>query len=181
MQKYVAFLKAINVGGHNVKMDRLRKLFADMGFANVETFIASGNVIFDATSKNTLTMTNKIEDILGKQLGYAVPAFLRSTTELENIAKLTPFAPLKEEDFHGLYVGFLGDAPGPNATKKLLAAATSDDRFHIAGHELYWLSRNSLSESRFSYAAFEKMLETKATFRNITTVRKLAGKYRTAK
>lgn len=165
------------MGGHTVKMDQLRKLFKNMGFVNVETFIASGNVIFDAAAKNTLPLQNKIEGVLEKQLGYSVPTFLRTTAELEKIATLSPFAPLKEEDFHGLYVGFLGNAPGPNAMKKLLTASTADDRFHIAGHELYWLSRNSLSESTFSYALFEKMLETKATFRNITTVRKLEQKY----
>ncbi len=53
MPKYVALLRAINVGGHTVKMDHLRRLFEALGFTNVETFIASGNVIFDSTSKST--------------------------------------------------------------------------------------------------------------------------------
>ena len=48
MRRYVAFLRAINVGGHTVKMDRLRALFAELGHGGVETFIASGNVIFEA-------------------------------------------------------------------------------------------------------------------------------------
>ena len=53
MPRYIAFLRAINVGGHNtVKMDFLRQLFESLGFSNVETFIASGNIVFETTSKN---------------------------------------------------------------------------------------------------------------------------------
>ena len=54
MSRYIAFLKAINVGGHNVKMDQLRKIFESMQFKNVETFIASGNVIFETESSGIL-------------------------------------------------------------------------------------------------------------------------------
>src|SRR6185369_8391120 len=61
MPKYVAFLRAINVGGHVVKMDQLRALFEALGFANVETFIASGNVIFDSKSKNVAALERKID------------------------------------------------------------------------------------------------------------------------
>src|SRR6185503_16055156 len=70
MPKYIAFLKAINVGGHIVKMDYLRQLFEEMGFSNVKTFIASGNVIFDSASKSGKTMEKKIEEFLHSRLGY---------------------------------------------------------------------------------------------------------------
>ena len=53
MTRYVAFLRAINVGGHVVKMEALRKLFESMGFQRVETYIASGNVIFDSEARKT--------------------------------------------------------------------------------------------------------------------------------
>ena len=69
MPRYVAFLRAINVGGHTVKMEDLRRLFETMGFANVETFIASGNVIFESKSKNTQAMERKIENHLRESLG----------------------------------------------------------------------------------------------------------------
>ena len=61
MPRLVAFLRAINVGGHIVKMDQLRKLFAELGFANVETFIARGNVLFDSSSKSGPALEKKIE------------------------------------------------------------------------------------------------------------------------
>ncbi|HLA07538.1 MAG TPA: DUF1697 domain-containing protein [Anaerolineales bacterium] len=59
MNKYVAFLRAINVGGHPITMDRLCEFFEELGFSNVETFIASGNVIFETKEKNTASLEKK--------------------------------------------------------------------------------------------------------------------------
>ena len=61
MTRYFAFLRAINVGGHLVTMDRLRGVFESLGFSKVETFIASGNVIFESTSKSANSLQAKIE------------------------------------------------------------------------------------------------------------------------
>src|SRR4030095_10412992 len=120
MPKYVAFLRAINVGGHVVKMDHLRRLFEAMGFSNVETFIASGNVIFDSSSKNTRTLEKKIETSLQKALGYKVDAFVRSTSELAAIAKCKPFDDKElNADGHTLFVVFIGSQPGSEASKSL--------------------------------------------------------------
>ena len=63
MPKFVAFLRAINVGGHLVKMDELRGLFEALGFSNVETFIASGNVIFDSKATNVKSLERKSKSI----------------------------------------------------------------------------------------------------------------------
>jgi len=60
LAKYIAFLRAINVGGHTVKMDHLRSLFEALGFSNVETFIASGNVIFESKSKSTRALERRL-------------------------------------------------------------------------------------------------------------------------
>lgn len=81
MTRYFCFLRAINVGGHTVTMQKLKQLFESMGFANVETFIASGNVIFE--SKLSPGAAEKlIFSSLNKALGYDVHAFLRSREEL---------------------------------------------------------------------------------------------------
>jgi uncharacterized protein (DUF1697 family) len=70
MTRYFAFLRAINVGGgHVVKMDRLRQLFESLGFSNVETFIASGNVIFESSSRNAKNLEAKIEKALIRSAG----------------------------------------------------------------------------------------------------------------
>jgi len=100
MHKYIAFLRAINVGGRIVKMDALRKIFSDMGFTSVETFIASGNVIFEASESDLQVMVGLadmtaleswIEDHLHEALGYTVKTFVRTPASLEEIAGYRPF------------------------------------------------------------------------------------------
>ena len=93
MIRYIALLRAINVGGHKVKMDRLRKLFESLGLSNVETFIASGNVNFDSPAEDARTLEKQIEDYLRKSLGFEVATFVRLVSELEAIAGYRPFMP----------------------------------------------------------------------------------------
>ena len=175
--KYVAFLRAINVGGHTVKMDHLRDLFEAMGFSNVETFIASGNVIFDSPTKNGKALETKIEKSLETSLGYKVATFIRSISELATVAKYIPFDDCDAEG-NVLYIGFLTDNPLEESKRRLLSFSTRIDDFHIFGREVYWLSRKKLGESVFPGGAkFEKALGMPATLRNSTTVRKIAFKY----
>jgi uncharacterized protein (DUF1697 family) len=178
MPKYVAFLRAINVGGHTVKMDYLRRLFADLGLANVETFIASGNVIFDASSKSSRALEKKIESCLLEALGYEVATFVRSTAELAEIAQYKPFPDSEVTAAgHTLYIGFMAAEPGDTAKQKLPSLATKVDDFHLHGREVYWLRRTKFSESEVSGALLAKTLGLPATLRNSTTVKKIASKY----
>ena len=182
MPKYVAFLRAINVGGHTVKMEHLRRLFEAQGFSGVETFIASGNVIFDSASANAKALEKKIGKSLREALGYEVATFLRSTGELLNVARHQPFAAAElEREGNVLYVAFLADRPGEEATRKLLSYANEVDDFHVSGREVYWLRRTKVGESKFSGALLERTLGAQATVRNSTTVGKLAAKYSRAK
>jgi uncharacterized protein (DUF1697 family) len=174
MPKYVALLRAINVGGHVVKMDRLRALFEALGFASVETFIASGNVIFDSPSKSAKALERKIEAHLREALGYEVATFVRSTRELAEVARHAPFGGAEEGT---LYVCFLREAPGPDAVAKVMALATPVDEFRVSGREVYWLCRTRISDSAVSGPALAKALGSESTMRNSTTVRRLAAKY----
>ncbi|HJR07701.1 MAG TPA: DUF1697 domain-containing protein [Pyrinomonadaceae bacterium] len=178
MPKYVAFLRGINVGGHIVKMDNLRRMFEALGFANVETFIASGNVIFDSPSRSAKTLEQKIERHLREALGYEVATFIRSTNEVAAVVAYEPF-PDAEPDGkdNALYIAFLADEPDDEAKRRVLALATPFNDFHIAGRELYWLCRKKISDSEVSWAALAKALGAQSTMRNSTTVRKLAAKY----
>jgi uncharacterized protein (DUF1697 family) len=178
MAKYVAFLRAINVGGHTVKMDQLRRMFEDMALSSVETFIASGNVIFNSTSRNTKALESKIEGHLQKALGYEVATFIRSVPELAEIAAYNPFTESEMNDpGTALFIGFLGSRPSPDSRRKLESCASKIDSFGIHERELYWLLRGKFTESEFSGARLEKTLGMPATLRNITTVRKIALKY----
>ena len=177
MSKYVALLRAINVGGHTVKMGHLRSLFEAMGFANVETFIASGNVIFDSKSGNTKALERKIEKHLRETLGYEVATFVRATSELKAVSAYRPFSD-SELNQYVLYIGFVADRPGDQAKQKLLSYCGEIDDLHVQGREVYWLCRTTkMSDSKFSGAVLEKILGMQATFRNSTTVRKIAAKY----
>ncbi len=179
MPTYLAFLRAINVGGHTVKMERLKKLFETLGFSNVSTFIASGNVIFDSSSKNPQALEKKIEAHLKKSLGYEVATFIRSASELKEIARYRPFPESEVAKSRALYVGFLQQPPSAEAKKKLLAVDSKTERFHFHERELYWLLGACFVESEFSGPLLEKTLGIPTTLRNATTVKKLAEKYPT--
>jgi uncharacterized protein (DUF1697 family) len=178
MPKYVAFLRAINVGGHTVKMDYLRTLFEALGFSNVETFIASGNVIFDSSSRSAKALEQKIERHLQQTLGYEVATFIRSPAELKKIAHYQPFIEAElTAAGHTLYIAFLSGIPGDEAKRKLRSLATAVDDFHLSERELYWLCRQKLSESEVSGTVLAKTLGMQMTLRNSTTVKKIAVKY----
>lgn len=177
--RYIALLRGINVGGHNVKMDRLRALFEELGLRDVATFIASGNVIFTAPDTDERALRARIEEHLEGALGYATPALIRTVDEIAAVAKYQPF-PDEDPDAEGnsLYIAFFNEAPPEDVQSRVLALQTPTNRFHFHGRELYWFLRSKLSESvYFSNATLEKTLAAPMTMRNITTVRKLADKY----
>jgi uncharacterized protein (DUF1697 family) len=177
-ERFVAFLRAINVGGHTVKMEVLRGHFARLGFANVETFIASGNVIFEATGMSPRELEERIEAELWRQLGYEVATFVRSPKHLAEVVKQRPFDPAAfDYDQHSLYIGFLPAPPGADVVRKVTALRTPMDELHIDGRELYWGRRGRFSDGELTGALLERTLGTPMTVRNITTVRRLAAKY----
>ena len=178
MTRYVAFLRAINVGGRTVKMDRLRELFVELGYSNVETFIASGNVIFEAPVQDTHALERQIEGHLQELLGYRVDTFIRSAHELAEIATYQPFpAPALDADGSTLYISFLSNPPPHEAHQKVLALQTPTDEFHIHERELYWLRHGKISDSAISGAQLEKAIGMPATMRNANTIRRLVAKY----
>src|SRR3954464_7508532 len=139
MPRYVAFLRAINVGGHTVKMDRLRALFEELELANVKTFIASGNVLFDSAARNRSALEGRIERHLEEALGYQVATFVRTTAQLGPIVDFRPpGVPAGEYESRSLYVGFFKDAPPAENQKKAAALGTDIDRFYFNGREMYW-------------------------------------------
>lgn len=178
MPKYVAFLRAINVGGHTVKMDHLRSLFEMLRLANVETFIASGNMIFDSRTSNITALERKIEKHLKEMLGYEVATFVRTIAEVAEVAAHKPFAEAElNAEGNILYVGFGALEPGSHAKAKLMSLANEINDFQVTGREVYWLRRTKAGESEYAGALFEKTLGQTVTFRSATTVRKIAVKY----
>jgi len=180
MPRYVAFLRAVNVGGRIVKMDELRGHFEDAGFGDVETFIASGNVIFWSPAKAAAPVERTIEAHLERVLGFEVPTMIRTTTEVAAAAAHEPY-PAKALAGAGAYVvAFLRTAPDAAGKARLAALATPADRFIVHGREVYWLSRVRQGESTLTIAKFERAVGRAATMRAMTSLKKLAGKHCTA-
>lgn len=177
MPRYVAFLRAINVGGRNVKMDSLCQLFESLGFSNVEAFIASGNIVFETQSKSARSLERKIEDRLREALGYEVAAFIRTDAELAAVASYEPFRQPDLDAAAALNIAFLADGLDDELKRKVMALRTDVDDFHVHGREIYWLCRKRQSESKISNAVLEKTLGRKTTLRGANTVRRMAAKY----
>jgi uncharacterized protein (DUF1697 family) len=176
MNRSVAFLRAINVGGHTVKMDRLRQIFEGLGLAKVETLIASGNVIFESVASDVVELERAIETHLRQALGYEVATFVRSADEVAAVAAYQPFAESAIGVAHALYVGFLHHTPADEAHTRLMALKDGFHDFHLHQRELYWLALVNTAESKVSGAQIEKALGVPMTARSITTIRKIGAK-----
>lgn len=169
--RYVAFLRAINVGGRIVKMDRLRTLFEGIPLANVETFIASGNVFFES-KKARAAVEILIEQQLKTALGYDVATMVRDAGDLAAVVDRAGTRRLDPGD--RLYVGFLKGDPSAQAVASMRAMSNAIDLLEIQGREVYWHCRKSWSESTVAGPKLEKALGQPVTFRNLQTVRKVA-------
>ncbi|MGI8617879.1 MAG: DUF1697 domain-containing protein [Gemmatimonadaceae bacterium] len=178
--RYIAFLRAINVGGHTVRMEQLRALLGALGMRNVETFIASGNAIFDAAG-SAVSIERRIEERLERlerELGYMVPTFLRTPAEIAAVAAHKPFRGLGVVPPSAmLQVGFLKSPLEAEAHAGLMAFRDDVHDFHVRGREIYWHARERRAILQITGSKMDRVLRGPATFRNITTVRKLAEKY----
>ena len=158
-------------------MAELRRLFLSLGLKEVETFIASGNVVFKSDAKDLCALERIIEDRLRESMRYEVTTFLRTEQELAAIAKHKPFKESQLLAAQALNVAFLSEPPGIEARKLILALKTDIDAFQVQGREVYWLCQAGQSDSKFNNTRFEKILNARATWRGINTIRRLVAKY----
>lgn len=176
MPRVVALLRGINVGGHRVRMETLREAFVELGVSNVRTFIASGNVIFDAPRGGAATLDRRIETHLAATLGYEVPVLLRSAADLQEVVATPAFPPDDVAAAHALHVIFLKHALSDDMARAVVALATPMDAFHCRGREIYWLCRCRLSESLVPASALGRALgKQPSTMRNMTMLKKLVA------
>lgn len=174
MEKYIAYLRAINVGGSKIhKMDALRNLFDSFGLQDVQTYIQSGNVIFASPQQDSGSLESELESKLKAALGYRLEIFLRTWAENEKIAKQTLFKIGKTDTLH---IVFLKEKVGKKTEKELLAFNSKADEFAVHGREIFNL-RHDRDASIFSNALIEKLLKAPATTRNWNTIYKISEKY----
>lgn len=173
MAKYAAFLRAINVTGRRVTKDRLVAAFEECGFEDVSTFRASGNVLFDAPGK-TKPNQAEVEEALEAELGFEVPVYLRSATQLEKITKLSPFMPKQIKASKGkLQVAFLPKKPPKARVNEAMALELESDPIAIEGTELLWLPASGTQTSELDLRRLERAIGP-WTMRTMGTVEQIA-------
>jgi uncharacterized protein (DUF1697 family) len=178
MTRWFAFLRGINVGGHNVKMDALRAYFEALGFVNVSTFIASGNVVFEAESDSAADLERQIEAKLASELGFGAAVFLRSAAELRAIAADSPFTAEELAGALVVYVVMLAEPASDAERGRVVALSSDQDLLRVVGREIYWLCRGKMSDSPiFIKGLLDKALRRPTTSRNMNTIQRLLAKY----
>jgi uncharacterized protein (DUF1697 family) len=179
MPRFVALLRAINVGGRTVKMTELCALFEQAKLSEVQSVIASGNVLFTSRAADTAALEKRIESALRKGLGYDVATFVRDGAELDAIVAHDPFDakdPVLESDT--VHVIFTRSTIDAARAERIVALGTDYDELHVFGREVFWRTRGRSSDSKIKPSAFARAFGDPGTARNITTVRKLAAKLR---
>jgi uncharacterized protein (DUF1697 family) len=176
VNRYVAFLRGMNLGNRRLTNDELRSHFEALACEEVATFRASGNVIF-AKDGRPGELTAQLEDGLAEALGYEVPVFLRSAKELLAIAAQEPFEAKQIAASKGkLQVALLTRKPTAAVAKRALTLSTEADRLAIERRELYWLPSGGISESDLDWKAIEAALGP-TTIRTKGTIDQIAAKH----
>lgn len=174
MNKYIAFLRAINVGGTTIiKMSDLKKMFESFGLKNVQTYIQTGNVIFESEEKSESKLEEQIERQLEKAFGKRIQLFVRTMREVVKMAADCPFDPKNGET---TYVVILREKPAKKNVDAFMTFCSDADDFAVIGKEAYSLRRDR-DRSVFTNNWAEKVLGVVGTTRNLTTIKKLAEKY----
>lgn len=171
--RLVGLLRAVNVGGTGkLPMAALRALVAKLGFADVETFIQTGNVLFDAPG--VAGVAEKIEAGLREEHGLHTTVILRTPAELAAVARAHAFAD-RGADPTRLHVVFLLEAPAKAAVARLDPSRSPGDAWRARGRDLHLFLPNGAGRSKLTMAYLERILGTAGTMRNLNTVTKLAA------
>lgn len=174
MEKYIALLRGINVGGHRlIKMEHLKDVFYAMKFKSVQTYIQSGNIIFETKATDAIVLQQKIEQQLYDVYGFEVTIFIRTIKEIELAIKNNPFKPSEIPATNQPYVTFLHTPPTAAQIELLLSYNSEVDIFRVAGSEVYSVTHKDKGKSVFSANFIENKLKKPATARNWLTVQKL--------
>lgn len=172
MTIYIALLRGINVGGHKlIKMVELKHMFEELGYRRVQTYIQSGNVVFEADKDEELLQT-EIENEINKVFGFTVSVMLRTAEQLERIIDKCPFSADGLTGKQSIHLTFLKETPSQEVLDKLPDIDLEEDEYLFDGRELYLLYRKSVLDSNLT-KKFQKLAP--ATSRNWKTIIKLAA------
>ena len=171
MKTYIALLRGINVSGQKkVPMAELRKLLSDLGLINVQTYIQSGNVIFQSSEKNRSTLEHLIQKAIAYHFGFEVPILVRMEREIKSILDACPFSKEKKENG---YFTLLHSAPDEGLVKETNSISYPNEEFHISDTCVYFFSSIGYGNAKCNNNFFERKLKVDATTRNYKTMVKL--------
>ncbi len=173
MSVRVGFLRAVNLGGRRVPMTRLVAVCEGLGYADVWTYVNSGNVVFDTTGARA-SVEAVMQKALEDEFGFECTTFVRTAKQLRNVLDARPFT-LAASDTH--FVTFLKKAPSTGDAKRLEGLSNDFDTLVVHGAEVHWRMRGRSTDSHLGKRDWEKVLGTvSSTSRNVTMLTKLMAK-----
>jgi uncharacterized protein (DUF1697 family) len=176
MPRYVALLRAVNVGDRQVAMAALKEMHEALGLVKVSTHLQTGNVIFECDETNAAQLEARLEKEFETRFGFRSEFMLRTAAELQEIFNKNPFANQPKRQTKWLVVMFLSDRPDEAAQQKLLSAYNGPEEMVVIDRELYIYYPEGIGRSKLTNALIEKHLKVAGTGRNWNTVTKLLEK-----
>lgn len=175
---WIAFQRAVNVGGRKYPMAELRQLLSDAGYAGVETHIQTGNIRLESPA-DASTLEGELEALFRADRGFEVETIVMSPRELVEIAaEADRIVAEFGEPAHGHYVDIMRVAPSAE-NKALIEGRTSDSqRFIVRGRTVHYLTDISMAEVKAPPAAVRRAYGV-STNRNVKVIRALAAKWAT--
>lgn len=173
--RYVAFLRAINVGGHRIiRMADLKAALEEDGFANVQTYIASGNVLLQYPSPDPVEIRCTVERVIAGRFGLDVEVMLRAHAAIRDMVERDPFGDVELGKQITGYVTLLYEPPGPALVEAIEGLSTDVETLRVRGSDVfttYYRERGKAEQ----VTGLEKKLKLVGTTRNWNTMLKLAG------
>ena len=174
MERYIAFLRGINVSGKKIiKMELLRKVASDAGFGDVKTYIQSGNLIFTSDENDEYQLIKKIEDLIEKQFGFRTDVIVRKRSEIEDTVNLPLYDPMKSDNEKKYYITFLKQENTPALEFPVFSKNRDIELFQNNGREIFSVCTMHKGVYGFPNAIIEKLTGIPATTRNPITLRKI--------
>ena len=175
MHSYIAILRGINVSGQKkIRMEDLRELLNGCGFKNLQTYIQSGNVVFQSEMTDQKKVSSMIADAIKDKYDFDVPVILREAVDLDYMLNNNPFLSNgREKEKNRLYVTFLDEKPAQAKMENINQEDYKPDEFQFQGREVYLYVPVGYGKTKLSNNFFENKLKVTATTRNWNTVKKL--------
>ena len=172
MNTIIALLRGINVGGHNkLPMKDLKTVLAKLGLTDVQTYIQSGNVVFQNGRTDLPALAQEMSAAIGKSHGFAPQIMLLSLAELVTAVSRNPF-PATDEQHKTLHFYFLESAPPNPDLASLEALKSATEQFTLIDSVFYLHAPDGIGRSKLAVKV-ERALGVPATARNWRTVNKL--------